>query len=372
MSARFKYPLLPFLLCFSLAAFAQDPTFSQYDANQLYYNPAYTGYKKDARVTISYRDLWPNVPGKQIPGPLSFYGLMSDAYFSLHDRFTGGAGLFVMQHIEGQGFLTTTSVGISYSQHMPHIRMKNDRMDRFNIYFGFKVYYNNIHIDWSRLVFSDQLDATYGITQASSFDQTAINKRSYVDFDYGVLIRNNFRARGKWYNEIGFSMAHVLQPAISITGSNADGTKLPRKYVLSYRSTIALLEENFYISPTLLFENQARFYEVNTGVDFYMKFKNKREGSIPLSVGLYNRFSFILKNTETGKQKINTSAVILVITHRGNFVNGPYAMGYSIGASVDFPYMGLGMQTAGAYEIHLGITIPYRKSKTMKCPFETF
>ncbi|MBL0308784.1 MAG: PorP/SprF family type IX secretion system membrane protein [Bacteroidetes bacterium] len=361
-----------FFLLSSLADLqAQDPAFSQYDANQLYYNPAYAGYKKEMRVKTSYRNLWPNVPGKSVPGPLSIYAVMADAYLSIHNKFNAGGGAFVVQRTEGEGFLTTTSVGITYSQHMPGIRTRNDHVDRFNIYLGFKVYYNNIHLDWSRLVFSDQLNATYGLTGGSSFDQTTISSRHYVDFDYGILLRNNFQAKSKWYNEIGFSMGHVLRPAISITGSNGDKTKLPRKYVVSYRSTISLRDENFYISPTVLFENQAKFFEVNAGIDFYMKFKSKKE-LIPLSVGLYNRFSFILKNSITGESKINTSAVILAITHRGSFASSKNALGYSVGVSVDFPYMGLGMQTAGAYEISLGLSIPYRKRNVMKCPFEAF
>lgn len=354
----------------AIACYGQDPTFSQYDANQLYYNPAYAGYKKDARIGITYRNLWPNVPGKNFPGPLSTYSAFGDAYFSVRDRFTGGAGAFVMQDIEGQGFLATTSAGVIYSQHMPHIRGRNDQMDRFNFYLGFKAYYNYIHVDWSRFVFSDQLDANYGITGPSSYNQTAINSRSYFDLDFGFLMRNNFQAKGRWYNELGFSMAHVLSPSIALSGSNSDAAKLPRRYMATYRSNIAL-GNNFFIGPNILFENQAKFYALNAGIDFYLKLGNHRD-IIPLSIGLYNRFSAITKNTETGNQKVNTSAIVLVLTHRGYFANGKNALGYYIGASVDFPYLGLGMQTAGAYEITMGIIIPYRKSNVLKCPFEAF
>lgn len=362
------------VIIFVLAVYslhAQDPTFSQFDANQIYYNPAYTGYKEEARVELDYRNLWPNVPGKTFPGPLSTYSATGDAYLSIQNRFNAGVGGFVMQDVEGQGFLTTTSAGICYSQHMPNIRGRSDRMDRFKFYLGFKVYYSDIHIDWSRLVFSDQLNPNYGITGPSSFTQTNINNRSYFDVDWGGLMLNNFRAQGKWYNELGFSMAHVLAPNISITGSNADDTRLPRKYDATYRSTISVDNGNFFLGPAVLFENQAKFFEVNPGMDFYLKLNNKNE-TIPLSIGLYNRFSFILKNEETGEQKINTSAAILVITHRGTFSNGKSALGYNVGVSVDFPYGGLGMQTAGAYEFTAGITIPYHRGDTMRCPFEQF
>ena len=368
---NFKLLLAALIIFTALDVFGQDPTYSQFDANQLYYNPAYAGYKKEGRISASYRNLWPNVPGKQFPGPLSNYMVTGDAYISVHDRFNAGIGGFVMQNVQGQGYLTTTTAGIMYSQHMPHIRSKSDIMDRFDIYAGFKAYYSNVHIDWSKFVFSDQLNANYGVTGPSAFNQTNISSRGYFDFDFGLLVRNNFRGRGKWFNEIGFAMAHVLVPSTSITGSNSDVTRLPRKYTVTYRSNVALAGDNFFMGPTVLFENQGRFYEMNAGVDFYIKFKSNRD-AIPLSVGIYNRFSVFLKNLQTGQAKINTSAIILALNHRGNFSNGKNAVGYFVGFSVDFPYMGLGMQTAGACEANLGIVIPYRKSNKMKCPFESF
>jgi type IX secretion system PorP/SprF family membrane protein len=368
------YPRWYFTFAFNLVAlwsFSQDPTFSQFDANQLYYNPAYAGYREEARIGLTYRDLWPSVPGREFPGPLATYSATGDAAFSIQNKFNAGAGVFVMQDEEGQGLLTTTSAGVMYSQHMPNIRARNDKMDRFNIYLGFKAYYNYIHVDWNRFVFSDQLNPDLGITGTSSFNQEAISSRSYFDLDFGVLVRNNFKAKGRWYNELGFAMSHVLAPSIALTGSNSDAARLPRKYVATYRSNIALQGDYFYLGPTVLFENQAQFYSVNAGLDFYLRLNSKRE-TIPLSIGIYNRFSVITKNIETGEQKINTSAVMLEITHKGSFGSGKTALGYSVGFSVDFPYMGLGMQTGGAYELTLGLLIPYKKSDVLKCPFQSF
>src|SRR5437870_4254582 len=102
ISAKFFLAAFIFLLAAEL--YAQDPTFSQFDPNQIYYNPAYTGYKKEARVNVSYRNLWPNVPGKVFPSPLSTYSITGDAYLSAHDKFNAGVGVFAMQDIEGQGF----------------------------------------------------------------------------------------------------------------------------------------------------------------------------------------------------------------------------------------------------------------------------
>jgi len=321
---------------------------------------------------MTYRNLWPNVPGKEFPGPLSTYSATGDAYFNIQNKFMGGAGAYVMQDVEGQGYLTTTSAGVFYSQHMPSIRAFRDDKNqpaRFDIYAGFKVYYNHIHIDWSRFVFSDQLNPNYGITGPSSFNQDHLSQRDYFDFDFGVLVRNNFQAKGRWINEIGFAMAHILTPVISITGSNSDITRLPRKYTITYRANIAITENRFYIGPTIMFENQYKFYETLAGLDFYFRMSRKFE-TVPLSIGIYDRFSEIVKNQVTGQPKVNTSALIVSVTHKGNIPNGRNPLGYSVGFSVDFPYMGLGMQTAGAYEITLGLLIPYKKQDVLKCFFE--
>ena len=364
-----KYLFISVICINALSAFGQDPTFSQYDANQLYYNPAYTGYKEAiARIGLTYRNLWPNVPGKDFPGPLSTYSVTGDSYFNIQNKFMGGAGAFVMQDVEGQGYLTTTSAGVMYAQHMPSIRALRDdkhQPGRFDIYVGFKIYYNHIHIDWSRFVFSDQL-SPYGITGPSTFNQDGISQRSYFDFDFGVLIRNNFRAKGRWINELGFAMAHVLSPAIAITGANSDETRLPRKYTGTYRAIVAITDQKFYIGPTVLFENQAKFIETNAGLEFFYKMARKVE-TIPLSIGIFNRFSEVLKNTETGQAKVNTSALIVSVTHKGVIPNGRYPVSYSAGFSVDLPYLGLGMQTAGAYELTLGCMIPYSHNDVMKC-----
>jgi type IX secretion system PorP/SprF family membrane protein len=364
-----KYLFTGVFLVYAIHAFAQDPTFSQYDANQLYYNPAYAGYKENARIGLTYRDLWPNVPGKEFPGPLSTYSAFGDAYFNIQNKFMGGAGAFAMQDVEGQGYLTTTSAGVMYSQHLPSIRaLKDDRHQpgRFDIYAGFKAYFNHIHIDWSRFVFSDQLNPLYGITGPSTFNQVAISQRSYFDFDFGVLVRNNFRAKGRWINELGFSMAHVLAPVISITGANSDITRLPRKYVGTYRAVVALTENKFYLGPTIFFESQGKFIETNAGIEFFFKMSRKVE-TVPLSIGIANRFSEVVKNIETGQPKVNTNALIVSVTHKGVIPNRRNPVSYSVGFSVDLPYMGLGMQTAGAYELTLGCMIPYKRPDVMKC-----
>jgi type IX secretion system PorP/SprF family membrane protein len=356
--------LLITALLFTRKGMAQDPTYSQYNFNQLYYNPAYTGYHYGYQLQATYRTLWPNAGQKSFPGPLSTYHAWFDGFVNIRNVFHAGIGAFAMQDVEGDGSLTTSSFGISYAQHLPKIGFKTDAKPRIRLSVGFKAYFNSIFVDWDRFVFTDQLNIDYGILGSSAFGQQGTVRRNYFDLDAGLLLQNNFMGRDKWYNELGFSVGHVLAPSISLTGSTEDRTRLPRKYVASYRSTVALARGKLFTGPTILFENQANFFALNTGLDFFIKPSNKTP-VVPLTISIMNRLTVI-------QNKINTSAMIVGISHKGRFGTRADAPIYYIGFAADFPYMGLGMQTAGAYELSIGIIIPRRGSMVIPCPFGAF
>jgi type IX secretion system PorP/SprF family membrane protein len=366
VKSRFKQYLLAKILIFGYITIvnAQDPTYSQYNLNQLYYNPAYTGYHYGYQITATYRTLWPNVRGKKFPGPFSTYHAWFDGFVNIKNVFHAGIGAFAMQDVEGEGHLTTSSIGISYAQHLPKIGFKTDQNPRIKISLGFKAYFNSIYIDWDKLVFTDQLNLDYGIQGNSAFGREGTFRRNFFDFDAGLLLLNNFMGRDKWYNEFGFAMAHILAPSISLSGSTEDRTRLPRKYVVSYRSTVGIAKGKLFAGPTILFENQKNFFELNTGLDFFIK-PNANKPVIPLNISVMNRLSII-------QNKINTSAIIIGLTHKGKLGTRDDSPIYTIGFAVDLPYMGLGMQTAGAYEISVGVIIPRRGSKAIPCPFGAF
>ncbi len=74
--------LVTVLFTFALVK-AQDPSFSQYKFNKLYFNPAYAGYNEEHHVSFAYRNLWPNVPGVPVAGPLANYQVAADFFILL-------------------------------------------------------------------------------------------------------------------------------------------------------------------------------------------------------------------------------------------------------------------------------------------------
>ena len=55
--------------------YAQDPTFTQFYANPLYLNPAFAGSNKCPRISMNYRNEWPQLTGNYVT-----YSLAYDSY----------------------------------------------------------------------------------------------------------------------------------------------------------------------------------------------------------------------------------------------------------------------------------------------------
>ena len=343
---------------------AQDPTFSQYNLNQYYYNPAYTGNHGGYQLAATYRSLWPGVPGKAVEGPLSTSYAMFDAYLKSGNSYTAGAGIFAMQDVEGEGFLTTNTIGVSYAQHFAKIGPKSDAMPRIQISLGFKAYVNSISVNWDKLVFSDELNLQQGITGTTAADHNGISHKVTGDVDAGMLLINNFKGKENWYNEVGLAMAHIISPNESLTGGATLSSKVPRKYVITYRSTAAIDGKRFYIGPTILFENQSKFYELNTGIDLFINPKPSNH-VIPLCFSVMNRLAINPDIT-------NTNAIILALRYKGTAGKNSKVI-YNIGFSADLPYSGLAMQTRGAYEISLNVIFPRNHGDNFSvCPYQVY
>ncbi len=363
---RYIYLLAGVAFLFCKIIVAQDPTFSQFEANALYYNPAYTGANSCLKTSVTYRSLWLNVPSRRAStGPLSTINASIDMVIRGGDKYKGGLGLIVVNDMEGSGSLTTTNIGISYAQDFLQLRKMRNEKPRLNLFVGFRAYYGLVRVNWDKFVFSDQLDYNVGILPSgSAIGQSGNASRSFWDLDFGVLLRNNFLGQNKWFNEVGFAMAHVVTPSISLTGSNTSTTILPRKYIGHYRGAIALANR-IYLGPTILFEYQNNFTSLLTGIDFYVKKRNS-DLTTPFIAGVYHRTGVMPKQV----QKIDTRAVILYLGHQGLLGDNRNIITYQIGFSADMTYGGLNMSTYGAYELNVSFGFPTKMcsgNKDQKC-----
>lgn len=340
---------------------AQDPSFSQYKYNKIFYNPAYAGYNEEHHVSAAYRNLWPNVPGVPIAGPIANYFIAGDFFMRYTQpqrgkmAFTGALGGFVGQNFEGAGHLMTSSFGIMYAQHFPIIQYLAE-LPQLLLSIGIKGYATNVRINWSRLVYSDQLDLDYGITGSSAASRVGVGQRWGGDLDVGALLINHWKGKDNWYNEFGFSAAHLVESSLALSGNDQMVT-IPLKYTATYRTKIALIKKTFFTGVTLLFEHQGKFNEFNSGMDFYIRTSKSRPGT-PLVLTVGHRLSLY----QLGNKKQNTKAIIAGFGIEGK-LKTVRNMTYYIGFAADIPYTGLSIKSLGAYEISVGLNIPHHSAQ---------
>ncbi len=168
--------------------YGQDPFFLQFTNAESFFNPSLTGFRGALSVSAKYKGQW-NQSGSQ-----GFQTLSTDIEESLPCSFFD-YGLHVGADQEGDGLLRTTDFGgriagtiafdAGYSSH--------------NLRFGLAMMWASKRVDYSRLIFSDQLDPKYGSTNSSGVP----NATSFVPFNDG---------RSLWFIQpaVGFSHRILL------------------------------------------------------------------------------------------------------------------------------------------------------------------
>ena len=245
---------LAFLILFLIGlnpVLAQDPGFSQYFANELYINPAFSGYSDMAKGSVNYRNQWPGLQSTFITYCASY----SQPVEFLH----GGVGLVVMNDVQGNGAISRSSVDLQYSYKL--------RMTR-NLYInaGFQTSYFQKRFRGTDLVFPDMIDPVSGIsfpTQETISDY----RRGFMDFSVGFM--GSFR--GSYF---GIAVHHLTKPNESYSGNN--GSVLPRKYTIHLGTDIStrnwgLGRNEFTLMPGILFQNQQQFQQLSYGLNLSMQ-----------------------------------------------------------------------------------------------------
>ncbi len=315
---------------------AQDPQFSQFYANPLYLNPAFAGSARCPRIGMNYRNQWPALSKTFIT--------YSAAYDQHVDAISGGLGLLVMNDKAGEGTLNTTNISGMYAY---QLNVSRD----FSIRLGLQATWVQKKLDWDKLYFGDMIDPRYGYvyqTQETRPDQS----KSFADFSAGILAYSS-----KVYG--GFAVNHLTQPdeAFIVEGSSElpmkitahVGAMLPVGDTKVYKYA-ASRDEGTYISPNILYQQQASFNQLNVGVYFLKS---------PIIGGLWYRGNF-------GKDKFISSDSFIALI---GIQKGMFKFGYSYDVTISTL---TNNATAGSHEISFGIQFECRPKKkrfrTISCP----
>ncbi len=310
---------------------AQDPQFTQFYANPIYLNPAYTGVTYEHRFIGNYRNQW--------LGIAKSYQTYSASYdYNLSD-INSGIGFQLWRDVVGVSKLTTTNIGASYAYHLKLTKFQELRG-------GIQFNYVSKTIDQSKLVFNDQLMPGGA---AVSNDADGIAPRvGYVDINSGVLLNST----EYW---LGFAGHHLNSPNTSVMDGAA---KLPVK--LSLHGGYRFIQEKKngrllkYGAPAFNYRHQQKNDQLDIGV-YYVHF--------PLNLGIWYR-GLPIKHYKPGYA--NNDAI--------TFLVGVDIKSYDmrIAYSYDLGLQRLNGTSTGSHEISFIYEIASRKKKSKKvlisCP----
>ncbi len=324
MKNKITFLFFSLFICIGTAE-AQDPSFSQFYAHRLYLNPGFTGTQSGLTLGLHYRNQW-----SYVPGGFSTYSVWAD----LQEPFiSSGFGIVAMRDSEGAGSLVTQGFGLSYSY---IVRFS----EKFNVNIGLRTSYTQKYVDWSKLVFSDQLHPIDGIVNPSN-SVAPIERANFVDFDAGFVARWQMTWGKKDINSnIGFAVSHLNKPEESL---QAIGTNLPRRFTGHFGTMIPFsFFKNFanrliYISPNIKVDYQGDIQVYSYGLYII---------SSPIYIGGFyqNRTpSFDIKNTN-----------FLTLTG-GIETNIAKSTTINVGYSYDLSLTGLSTRVRGIHEISMRI-----------------
>lgn len=332
-----KYLLVCIILIASISTLrAQDPQYSQFYAAPLYLNPAFAGSALSSRAIFNYRNQWPGLNATFVTYSASF-----DHYFP---KIKSGVGILATNDTQGFGKLRSTDIGAQYAYQL-------ELTDTWAFRVGFQGSYVSRSIDFSNLIFSDQLSSN-GPTGGASGEESYLDntQKSYADVSTGGLVYSDM-----FY--IGYSAHHVNRPSQSFI-KNAD-SRLPMKSTITAGMTISLdgkpkrglkrskNEREVSISPALLYKMQGKFSQLDAGMYFTYE---------PAVFGLWYRGIPIKKSIEGLN---NHDAVIFLAGFRNN--------NFSFGYSYDLTISSLTPSTGGAHEVSVSYVFP-RANKKKKLP----
>ncbi len=307
--------------------FAQDPVFSQFYNAPLTVNPAFAGISDNPVVSLTYRNQWPNLG--------NVYTTYNASYDQFVDKYNSGVGFGILSDNQGDGSLKSLKISGMYSY---GVKINRD----YQLKIGGGLGFVQQRIDWSKLIFGNQIDKADGIiTQGGSVipsneNNNGINSISYVDISAGFLFT------GPLYY-VGVSIDHLNSPEQSFLESDRSNSNLPARFSIHGGYQINFdrgnkRDEGSFITPNLLFEKQGDFYQINAGA--YTSIKS-------IFVGLWYRNAWS-----------NNDALIASVGVK----QGPFKIGYSF----DYTISELSIGSGGSHEIGLLINLYGLKSKKSK------
>ena len=173
--------------CTNIGIHAQDPLFSQFMFNQLYFNPAFAGNTQYPRLISGYRNQWPGIGNAFV----TYYA----SYDQYSDLVKGGVGLGMTRDIQGDNVFSKTSFDLMYS-------FPVEFNSNLSANLGLEASLVQKSLDGSSLIFNDQ-----NPYQTPTITENIPNQsKVFPDFSAGA----SFLYKEQY--QINFSVNHLNKP----------------------------------------------------------------------------------------------------------------------------------------------------------------
>lgn len=243
-----RWILMGIIFLFSQKSWAQDPAFSQFFANPLHLNPAFTGTTELPRFVMNYRNQWPSKG--------TTFTTYSVSYDQLLKKAKAGFGFQFIRDQELNNILNTNSASVSYSYHL-----QIDDMSFMTL--GLQAGLTLKQFSPGNLVFPSGIDQLSGEIYEYISESYSAEKKVYPDFAVGAVGQHNELF---W----GASLHHLSTPDESVIDGDQKGD-LPLKVTVHagtrmHRLHHGLLSRVFTLSPNILYQQQGSFKQLNLGI----------------------------------------------------------------------------------------------------------
>ncbi|MCK4661914.1 MAG: PorP/SprF family type IX secretion system membrane protein [Bacteroidales bacterium] len=315
MSNINKYIITIILLLLKIyLVFPQDVSFSQFQTNLLYLNPAYSGYEKCPELSVNYRTQW-------LSSAVNYttYYVSYDQYV---DVLQGGAGIMFMNDVAGD--FTNLNISGLYSYFLNFSR-------KYSFKAGFQCGFNQKSMDINNAKFGDKTEI---------ISNTPV--KYYFDFATGFILSDK-------KSHIGIAIHHMNEPNQSLSKEKSREYTLPVKYTIHFetlilKNSIRFKNGELLFSPSALFQIQRRYSYLKYGG--YLKINNLISG---------------IWINQTLKPQIN-GLIFLIGINTDN---------YRISYSYDFSILQFSMPNMTTHELLFSYKFNCKKkkqkNKTIKC-----
>jgi len=209
------------LLIISTNYLAQEPVFSQFYFNPIYLNPAMSGMDNNYRLIINNKNQWSKIPGR--------FNTTSISFDSWQNQSNSSVSMLYSTSTEGESYFRTDRFHFGGAYRL------------FDVFpsplawqFGF--HYQNItrRIDWSKLVFSDELDPYLGNINSTSFVIPDSDRFKSSNLSLGTVLTYHLKRGSKTrrFNlpvdldlELGLAVHEFVQRSNSFVNNGVYKTK---------------------------------------------------------------------------------------------------------------------------------------------------